>query len=173
MNYNFKAIEKKWQKKWDEKKIFEVKESSKKKKFYVLDMFPYPSGAGLHLGHAFVFSLGDIFARFKRLQGFNVLYPIGYDALGLPAENAAINEKMHPSDGSGDRVAFIGCDESKSKLLPNGNADPTEAYRTGNLAFLRVGVFRQIMNVPVPEKLICFCEDGGIDALNQMNKETK
>jgi len=98
METDFSKIEKKWQKKWEQEKIFEVKENSKKKKFYVLDMFPYPSGAGLHIGHAFVFSLGDIFARFKRMQGFNVLYPIGYDALGLPAENAAIKVGMHPSD---------------------------------------------------------------------------
>ena len=98
MNYNFKTIEKKWQKKWEDKKIFEVKEDQKKKNFYVLDMFPYPSGAGLHMGHAFVFSLGDIFARFKRAQGYNVLYPIGYDALGLPAENAAIKETTHPEE---------------------------------------------------------------------------
>ncbi|MCK5043849.1 leucine--tRNA ligase [Candidatus Pacearchaeota archaeon] len=93
---NFNAIESKWKKKWEEKKIFQVKEKSNAKKFYVLDMFPYPSGAGLHMGHAFVFSLGDIFARFKRLQGFNVLYPIGYDSLGLPAENAAIKAGIHP-----------------------------------------------------------------------------
>ncbi len=98
MTYDFKSIEKKWQKKWEEKKIFEVKEGGKKPKYYVLDMFPYPSGAGLHMGHAFTFSLGDIFARFKRLQGFNVLYPAGYDALGLPAENAAIKAGTHPSD---------------------------------------------------------------------------
>ena len=97
MKYNFKTLEKKWQKKWEEKKIFEVKES-KKKKFYVLDMFPYPSGDGLHIGHAFVFSLGDIFARFKRMNGFNVLYPIGYDSLGLPAENAAIKVGTHPEE---------------------------------------------------------------------------
>ncbi len=95
MGYNFKKIETKWQKKWEQKKIFEVKES-KKKKYYVLDMFPYPSGEGLHIGHAFVFSLGDIYARFKRLQGYNVLYPIGYDSLGLPAENAAIEAGEHP-----------------------------------------------------------------------------
>src|SRR3989344_8340991 len=93
---NLNKIEKKWQKKWEEEKIFEVKENSKKKKFYVLDMFPYPSGEGLHIGHAFVFTLGDIFARFKRLQGYNVLYPIGYDSLGLPAENAAIKVGTHP-----------------------------------------------------------------------------
>ncbi len=96
MEYNFKSIEKKWQKKWASEKIFEPEIDKKKKKFYVLDMFPYPSGEGLHIGHAFVFSLGDIFARFKRLQGYNVLYPIGYDSLGLPAENAAIRAGTHP-----------------------------------------------------------------------------
>ncbi len=92
---NFKKIEQKWQKKWEEGKIFEVKES-KKKKFYVLEMFPYPSGSGLHMGHAFNYTLGDIYARFKRMNGFNVLYPMGYDSLGLPAENAAIKEGTHP-----------------------------------------------------------------------------
>ena len=93
---NFREIEEKWQKEWEVKKIFQVKEEANKKKFYCLDMFPYPSAAGLHMGHAFVYTLGDIFARFKRLQGFNVLYPIGYDSLGLPAENAAIKEGTHP-----------------------------------------------------------------------------
>jgi len=102
---NLNKIEKKWQKKWEEEKIFEVKENSKKKKFYVLDMFPYPSGEGLHIGHAFVFTLGDIFARFKRLQGFNVLYPIGYDSLGLPAENAAIKVGVHPKDYTKKSIA--------------------------------------------------------------------
>ena len=102
---NFQEIEKKWQKKWEESKIFEVKEDKKKKKFYVLDMFPYPSGAGLHMGHAFVFSLGDIYARFKRMQGFNVLYPVGYDSLGLPAENAAIKAGTHPEDYTSKSIA--------------------------------------------------------------------
>jgi len=105
MEYKFSKIEKKWQAKWEKEKIFEVKEDLKKKKFYVLDMFPYPSGAGLHIGHAFVFSLGDIFARFKRLQGFNVLYPIGYDALGLPAENAAIKVGEHPQEYNKKTIA--------------------------------------------------------------------
>jgi len=95
MDYNFKKIESKWQKKWEDKKIFQVKES-RKKKFYVLEMFPYPSGSGLHMGHALNYIIGDIYSRFKRMSGFNVLYPMGYDSLGLPAENAAIKAGIHP-----------------------------------------------------------------------------
>jgi leucyl-tRNA synthetase len=95
---DFKTIQKKWQNKWEQSKIFEVKESSKKKKFYCLEMFPYPSGSGLHMGHAFNYTIGDIYARFKRMQGFNVLYPMGYDSLGLPAENAAIKANIHPKE---------------------------------------------------------------------------
>ncbi|MDO8556109.1 MAG: leucine--tRNA ligase, partial [Nanoarchaeota archaeon] len=93
---NFKNIEQKWQKKWDQAKIFNVEEDPKKKKFYVLEMFPYPSGSGLHMGHAFNYTIGDIYARFKRKQGYHVLYPMGYDSFGLPAENAAIKNKSHP-----------------------------------------------------------------------------
>jgi len=96
MKFNFKAVEKKWQAEWEKKKIFQVKESGKKKKFYVLEMFPYPSGSGLHMGHAFNYTIGDIYARFKRMNGFNVLYPMGFDSFGLPAENAAIKAKTHP-----------------------------------------------------------------------------
>ncbi|MBT3865909.1 leucine--tRNA ligase [Candidatus Woesearchaeota archaeon] len=90
-------ISKKWQEKWEKAKIFEVKEDSKNK-YYVLEMFPYPSGSGLHIGHTFVYTVGDIFARFKRMQGLNVLHPMGYDSLGLPAENAAIQVNEHPKD---------------------------------------------------------------------------
>jgi leucyl-tRNA synthetase len=81
---NFSKIEKKWQDRWEKEKIFEVSEDSKKKKFYVLEMFPYPSGSGLHMGHAWNYTIGDIIARLKIMQGFNVLHPMGYDALGLP-----------------------------------------------------------------------------------------
>lgn len=95
VDFNFRAIEKKWQEKWDKAKAFEVKEG-KEKKYYVLEMFPYPSGSGLHMGHAFNYTIGDIYARFKRMNGFNVLYPMGYDSLGLPAENAAIKVGEHP-----------------------------------------------------------------------------
>jgi len=93
---NFKAIEQKWQKKWNESKIFEVKEDSKKKKFYCLEMFPYPSASFLHIGHVRNYTIGDVIARHKRMQGFNVLYPMGYDSFGLPAENAAKKEGVHP-----------------------------------------------------------------------------
>ncbi len=93
---DFNKISKRWQKKWEEKGVFKVKEDPKKKKYYVLEMYPYPSGSGLHMGHARNYCIGDCYARFKRMQGFNVLYPMGYDSFGLPAENAAIKEKSHP-----------------------------------------------------------------------------
>ncbi|MFW9929888.1 MAG: class I tRNA ligase family protein, partial [Candidatus Thorarchaeota archaeon] len=96
--YDFKAIEQKWQRRWKQKNIFEVAElpEDKKKKFYVLEMYPYPSGSGLHMGHLRNYSIGDAYARFKRMNGFNVLYPMGYDSFGLPAENAAIDEGADP-----------------------------------------------------------------------------
>lgn len=101
---NFAKIEKKWQDRWEKEKIFEVKEDGKKKKFYVLEMYPYPSGSGLHIGHAFNYTIGDVYARFKRMQGFNVLYPMGYDSFGLPAENAAIKNKSHPKKFTEDAI---------------------------------------------------------------------
>ncbi len=102
---NFQAIEKKWQDKWEKAKIFEVEEDSKKKKCYVLEMFPYPSGAGLHMGHAFNFVIGDVYTRFKKMQGFNVLHPMGFDSLGLPAENAAIKDNVHPKEYTDKSIA--------------------------------------------------------------------
>ena len=96
MEYNFRDIEKKWQQKWVKNKTYKVVEDKNKQKFYVLNMFPYPSGAGLHVGHPLGYIASDIYARYKRLKGFNVLNPMGYDAYGLPAEQYAIQTGQHP-----------------------------------------------------------------------------
>ena len=97
MEYNFREIEKKWQKRWAEMATYRVTEDESKEKFYVLNMFPYPSGAGLHVGHPLGYIASDIYARYKRLRGFNVLNPMGYDAYGLPAEQYAIQTGQHPA----------------------------------------------------------------------------
>ena len=97
MEYNFIDIEKNWRKFWSENKTFKAQDNSEKPKFYVLDMFPYPSGAGLHVGHPLGYIASDIYARYKRLQGYNVLHPMGYDSFGLPAEQYAIQTGQHPA----------------------------------------------------------------------------
>ena len=97
MNYDFKKIEAKWQKYWKEEKTFKAENNSLKPKYYVLDMFPYPSGAGLHVGHPLGYIASDIYARYKRHKGFNVLHPMGYDSFGLPAEQYAIQTGQHPA----------------------------------------------------------------------------
>ena len=105
MDYNFNEIEKKWQQYWSDHKTFKAENNSAKPKFYVLDMFPYPSGAGLHVGHPLGYIASDIFARFKRLQGYNVLHPMGYDAFGLPAEQYAIQTGTHPEITTNKNIA--------------------------------------------------------------------
>ena len=103
MSYNHKEIEAKWQKYWSENNTFQTSENDKPK-YYVLDMFPYPSGSGLHVGHALGYVATDIVARFKRMKGFNVLHPMGWDAFGLPAEQYAIKTGTHPKNTTEENV---------------------------------------------------------------------
>ncbi len=105
MEYNFKEIEKRWSQYWKDNKIYKIKEDSSKPKYYVLDMFPYPSGAGLHVGHPLGYIASDIYSRYKRLKGFNVLHPMGYDAYGLPAEQYAIQTGQHPAITTEQNIA--------------------------------------------------------------------
>jgi leucyl-tRNA synthetase len=105
MEYNFQDIEKKWRNFWAENKSFKVTEDASKPKYYVLDMFPYPSGAGLHVGHPLGYIASDIYARYKRLQGFNVLHPMGFDSFGLPAEQYAIQTGQHPALTTEENIA--------------------------------------------------------------------
>ncbi len=139
---DFKAIEEKWQAKWDNAKLFEVNEDSNRPPYYVLEMFPYPSGSGLHMGHALNYTIGDILARFKIMQGFNVLHPAGYDALGLPAENAAIKAGTHPEDYTNNSIANfmkqqrkLGITYDWSRIL---NTASSEYYRWDQWIFLKM-----------------------------------
>ena len=104
MEYNFREIEEKWQEYWEENKTFAAENNSQREKYYVLDMFPYPSGAGLHVGHPLGYIASDIFARYKRHKGFNVLHPMGFDSFGLPAEQYAIITGQHPSITTNDNI---------------------------------------------------------------------
>lgn len=105
MEYNFREIEQRWQKAWKERKTYKVEVDEARPKFYVLDMFPYPSGAGLHVGHPLGYIASDIYSRYKRLKGFNVLHPMGYDAFGLPAEQYAIQTGQHPAVTTENNIA--------------------------------------------------------------------
>ncbi len=105
MAYDFKAVESKWHQNWNDTKAYQVQEDKTKPKYYVLDMFPYPSGAGLHVGHPLGYIASDIYARYKRQKGFNVLHPMGFDAFGLPAEQYAIQTGRHPEDTTEENLA--------------------------------------------------------------------
>ncbi len=105
MEYKFREIEKKWQEKWKADKVYQVSNESTKPKYYVLDMFPYPSGAGLHVGHPLGYIASDIYSRYKRLKGFNVLHPMGFDSFGLPAEQYALETGQHPAETTQKNIA--------------------------------------------------------------------
>ena len=105
--YNFQEIEKKWQEKWASDGLYKTGQDKTKPKYYILDMFPYPSGAGLHVGHPKGYIATDILARMRLMQGYNVLHPMGWDAFGLPAENYAIKNKVHPKAGTDNNIAIF------------------------------------------------------------------
>lgn len=105
MEYNFRDIERKWQKQWKDSQAYKVENDFSKPKYYVLDMFPYPSGAGLHVGHPLGYIASDIFSRYKRLKGFNVLHPMGFDSFGLPAEQYALDTGQHPAETTKKNIA--------------------------------------------------------------------
>src|SRR3990172_6432595 len=107
MSYDFQAIEKKFKKKWETNPVGQTRHTGDGKKFYCLDMFPYPSGSGLHVGHWRGYVLSDIYARMKWLQGYNVLHPMGWDAFGLPAENDAIKKGIHPKVSTEKNIAIF------------------------------------------------------------------
>ena len=102
--YNFKKVESKWQNIWDEEKAYKVEIDNEKEKFYALVEFPYPSGAGLHVGHPRSYTALDVVVRKKRMEGYNVLYPMGFDAFGLPAENYAVKTGIHPAISTQDNI---------------------------------------------------------------------
>ncbi|MCK4996835.1 leucine--tRNA ligase [Candidatus Pacearchaeota archaeon] len=139
---DFSTIEKKWQGKWEAAKIFEASDQSEKPKYYVLEMFPYPSGSGLHMGHAWNYTIGDILARYKIMNGFNVMHPMGYDALGLPAENAAIKAGTHPEDYNKKSIQNyikqqreLGLSYDWSRIL---STDDPKYYRWDQWIFLKM-----------------------------------
>ncbi|HPC99191.1 MAG TPA: leucine--tRNA ligase [Bacteroidales bacterium] len=167
MEYNFREIEKKWQKYWEENKTFRTKDDfSNPNKYYVLDMFPYPSGSGLHVGHPEGYTATDIVARYKRMKGFNVLHPMGWDAFGLPAEQYAIQTGTHPS-----KTTKENCDTFRRQIKELGlsydwdreiNTTDPDYYRWTQWIFIKIyntwfdekeGKGRPVSELPVPEDI--------------------
>jgi leucyl-tRNA synthetase len=178
MDYQFKHIEGKWQKFWKENKTFKVDNNAEKPKYYVLDMFPYPSGAGLHVGHPLGYIASDIYARFKRSKGFNVLHPMGFDSFGLPAEQYAIQTGQHPATTTEQNIARyreqldkIGFSFDWSREVRTSNAD---YYKWTQWIFMQL--FNSWYNVdkdkaePI-DKLIQHFENEGSEGINAVSDE--
>ena len=178
MEYNFKAIEERWQQYWREQDVYRVTEDATRPPYYVLDMFPYPSGAGLHVGHPLGYIASDIFARYKRLRGFNVLHPMGYDAFGLPAEQYAIQTGQHPEITTEENIRRyreqlerIGFSFDWSRELRT--SDP-EYYKWTQWVFIRL--FHSYYNnvdgkaKPIAE-LVTYFEEHGTSDLNVAQSE--
>jgi leucyl-tRNA synthetase len=173
MEYNFSEIEKKWQEYWKENHTYQVKKDKNKPKYYVLDMFPYPSGAGLHVGHPLGYIASDIYSRYKRLKGFNVLHPMGYDAYGLPAEQYAIQTGQHPAitteqniNRYREQLDKIGFSYDWSREIRT--CDPAY-YKWTQWAFVRMfnSVFCNICKKALPmENIIEAFEESGTEGLD-------
>ena len=180
MEYNFLEIEKKWQAWWAANMTYKAEVDSAKPKYYVLDMFPYPSGAGLHVGHPLGYIASDIFARYKRLKGFNVLHPMGYDAFGLPAEQYAIQTGQHPEKTTQDNVARyrtqldrIGFSFDWDREFRTSDPD---YYKWTQWAFLKMfGSWydNSLQKARPIEELVKAFEEGGSEAVNAACSEGK
>jgi leucyl-tRNA synthetase len=173
MEYNFNEIEKKWQAEWKKNHTYRVTEDKTKPKYYVLDMFPYPSGAGLHVGHPLGYIASDIYSRYKRLKGFNVLHPMGYDAYGLPAEQYAIQTGQHPAITTEKNIARyreqldkIGFSFDWDREIHTCNPD---YYKWTQWAFIKMfnSVFCNICKKALPVENIIECfEESGTEGLD-------
>lgn len=180
MEYNHREIESRWQAYWQENKTYAAEDNSTKEKFYVLDMFPYPSGAGLHVGHPLGYIASDIYARYKKLQGFNVLHPMGYDSFGLPAEQYAIQTGQHPAVTTEENVARY-----RQQLDKIGFAfDWDREVRTSNPNYYKwtQWIFKQLFNswynkstdkAESIEGLIQSFSENGNDGINACCEETE
>ena len=180
MEYNFSEIEKKWQHFWRENETYKVSEDKNKEKYYVLDMFPYPSGAGLHVGHPLGYIASDIFARYKRLKGFNVLHPMGYDSFGLPTEQYAIQTGIHPAVATKDNT-----ERYRRQLDQIGfSFDWRREVQTSDPNYYKwtQWIFKQLFNsyycnvedkaMPITDLIECFEKNGNIKSRAVCDEDT-
>jgi leucyl-tRNA synthetase len=180
MHYNFLEIEKKWISRWKSEKVYEVKEDASRPKYYVLDMFPYPSGAGLHVGHPLGYIASDIYARYKRLNGFNVLHPMGYDSFGLPAEQYAIQTGKHPGLTTNKNI-----ERYREQLDKIGfSFDWSREIRTSDASYYKwtQWIFKQLFNsyycniddkaLPISELIKEFEKNGNANVKSSCDQDT-